>query len=99
MVSIKVTISGDSMWPNYREGDEVICQALTKEILEVGDLVVANHPLNPEVKVFKRISEIGEDGRFILVGDNPDPTASEDSHNFGPVAREQIIGYRRQTSR
>ena len=32
----------------------------------------------------KRVLRI-TNGDLFLVGDNPDPLASEDSHNFGPV--------------
>ena len=27
-----------------------------------------------------------------LIGDNPDPTASEDSHNFGRIHLDAILG-------
>ena len=32
-----------------------------------------------------------QNGRLFLVGDNPDPTASEDSHNFGEVDVSSVI--------
>ena len=40
----------------------------------------------------KRILRVEPDGRLFLVGDNPDPLASEDSHNFGPVSLEAVRG-------
>ncbi|DAC57729.1 MAG TPA: signal peptidase I, partial [Candidatus Poseidoniales archaeon] len=33
------------------------------------------------------------DGRLFLTGDNPDPTASEDSHNFGPVSPAMVQAF------
>ena len=98
MSKIRVIICGDSMWPTLRAGDEVEFTELSSQDdveLHIGDLVVAIHPLKPGVQVVKRIAGFGDGARLILVGDNPDPLASEDSHNFGPVARESIIAYRR----
>ncbi len=98
MNKIRVFISGDSMWPTLRAGDEVEFTKLTLQDdveLNIGDLVVAIHPLKPGVQMVKRIGGFSADGRLVLLGDNPDPLASEDSHNFGPVARESIIAFRR----
>ncbi len=95
MASVKVVIKGDSMWPTFRDGEEVEFTELGEDELQVGNLVVAIHPLKSGIRVVKRIGDIDDSGRMILVGDNPDPLASEDSHNFGPVARELIIAYRR----
>ena len=98
---VLVIISGDSMWPTLRAGDEVEFTELVAQDnaeLRVGDLVVAIHPLKPGVQVVKRIAGFDADARLILVGDNPDPLASEDSHNFGPVSPKSIIAYRRSLS-
>jgi len=43
------------------------------------------------MKIVKRIKSIDGD-RFFLEGDNPDPLASDDSHNFGTVKFDSIIG-------
>ena len=88
---LRVVIHGDSMWPNFHDGDEVEFSALGDDELKVGDVVVAAHPLKPSVVVVKRISKLVPPDRLFLVGDNPDPTASEDSHNFGPVARSAVV--------
>ena len=45
---------------------------------------MAQHPLKPNVVVVKRVLRVESNGDLFLVGDNPDPLASEDSHNFGP---------------
>jgi nickel-type superoxide dismutase maturation protease len=98
---VLVIIIGDSMWPTLRAGDEVEFTELVAQDnaeLRVGDLVVAIHPLKPGVQVVKRIAGFDADARLILVGDNPDPLASEDSHNFGPVSAKSIIAYRRSLS-
>ena len=91
---ITVIIRGESMWPTLMDGDSIEFQPLESTLLEVGDLVLAQHPFTPNVRLVKRISVI-EEGRYLLEGDNPDPLASEDSHNFGPVDRDAILGYRR----
>jgi hypothetical protein len=40
----------------------------------------------------KRIKKMLMDEQIFLQGDNPDPLASEDSHNFGPVSINLVIG-------
>ena len=92
---LRVFIHGDSMWPTFRDGDEILFSPPGEEKLKVGDLVVAIHPLKPGVTVVKRIFRIVEPGRYFLTGDNPDPTASEDSHNFGPVSQKAIVAFLR----
>jgi hypothetical protein len=43
--------------------------------------------------MIKRISTVEANGRLFLTGDHPDPLASEDSHNFGPVSTELVKAY------
>jgi len=88
MALIEVRIHGDSMWPTLRDGDCV--QATAGIAPKVGDIVVAKHPWK-ELHIVKRVKEILADGIFIE-GDNPDPTGTEDSHNFGLVSPSSIIG-------
>lgn len=95
MTTIRVIVRGDSMWPTFSDGDEILCAKLSAEVLRVGDVVVAVHPLQSSVRVLKRIAAITQDNRYLLTGDNPDPMASEDGHNFGPVDLQNIIGYLR----
>ncbi|MEE2748280.1 MAG: S26 family signal peptidase [Candidatus Thermoplasmatota archaeon] len=80
-------IQGDSMWPTFRDGDHL--QAIKGSTAEPGDIVVAKHPWKT-IHIVKRVKEISPSGYF-LEGDNPDPTGSEDSHNFGPVPISSII--------
>ena len=91
---ISVVIRGDSMWPTFNDGDEIEFKVIEDAVLKIGDIVVAQHPLKPKVKIVKRISLI-EDGRYVLQGDNPDPLASEDSHNFGPIDQSLVLGFLR----
>jgi nickel-type superoxide dismutase maturation protease len=85
-----VVVHGDSMWPTLRDGQQVYVVAASQ--LKVKDVVLAVHPLRSSIVVIKRISEVRSDGRLALFGDNPDPLASEDSHNFGPVDSSSIVG-------
>ena len=84
---IVVRIHGDSMWPTFRDGDHV--EAVSGLLPELGDIVVAKHPWK-SVHIVKRVKYIQPSG-FFLEGDNPDPTGSEDSHNFGPIPASLII--------
>ena len=95
----EVVVHGSSMWPTFRDGDRLtmvpvsVSDASLEEVLVVGRVIVAEHPLKRGVVVLKRIARIEDDGRLWLVGDHPDPTGSEDSHNFGPVPPSAVIGY------
>ena len=86
---VKVVINGDSMHPTLKPGD-IIKFSVDKSLKE-GDVVLAFHPLRENMKIVKRIKSIVK-GRFFLEGDNPDPLASDDSHNFGTVSFDSIIG-------
>jgi nickel-type superoxide dismutase maturation protease len=86
---VKVVINGDSMLPTLKPGD--IIKFSVDESLKEGDVVLAFHPLRKNMKIVKRIKSI-DGGRFFLEGDNPDPLASDDSHNFGTVSFDSIIG-------
>jgi len=88
LATIEVRIHGDSMWPTFRDGDSI--QAVSGQLPELGDIVVAKHPWKT-IHIVKRVKKILSEGYF-LEGDNPDPTGSEDSHNFGPIPSASIIG-------
>ncbi len=87
MTRIEVSVHGSSMWPTFRDGDQV--EAVLDVPPSVGDVVVAKHPWK-NVHIVKRVKRILSNGYF-LEGDNPDPTGTEDSHNFGPVPVSLII--------
>ena len=89
---LDVRIQGDSMWPKFRDGQILQFVEVHSEMrFESGDVVLAHHPLKEDVLLVKRIHRIEPDGRLFLTGDQPDPTSSEDSHNFGPVSRENVV--------
>jgi len=93
----KVKISGHSMWPNFKDGeifDYLPIDDIGIESL-IGSVVVVNHPYKENVKMVKRVRFI-ENGKLFLEGDNPDPNASQDSHNFGLVKPDLLIGVIRQ---
>ena len=76
------------MLPTLADGDKVLIDA--KGYLAVGDVVMAQHPYKSDVKIIKRVSDIADDGRLTLTGDNP--AESTDSRAFGTVSLESIIG-------
>ena len=80
------------MWPTFSDGEKLMASEVSEEELTKGDVVVFKHPLKPKAIIVKRISEILANNQLFLQGDNPDPLASEDSHNFGPVNVNLIIG-------
>ncbi|RAH14261.1 MAG: hypothetical protein CMB20_003550 [Methanobacteriota archaeon] len=78
------------MWPSFSDGDVIECETYSTQEIEVEDLVVFLHPLKKNVTCVKRVKSILENGLFVQ-GDNSDPLASEDSHNFGPIKESAII--------
>ncbi len=91
---IQVRIKGDSMWPTFSDGSIVKFTPLEEnDVLKVGDVVLSHHPLKKNILLVKRVHLVETDDRYFLVGDQTDPLASEDSHNFGSVPRSSIIAY------
>ena len=82
------SVEGDSMLPTLKSGDTVLIDPNTK--IEVGDIVLADHPYKSSIRVLKRVAEIEPSGDLILVGDNA--AESTDSRTFGAVSIESIIG-------
>ena len=76
------------MQPTLKNNDVVLIEATTN--VAVGDIVLARHPYKQSVKMLKRVEKIDENGRFSLVGDNPDE--STDSRTFGTLSIEYIYG-------
>jgi len=76
------------MLPLLKHGDQVLVDENTE--LEIGDIVIAQHPFKRDVEMIKRIKKTDENGRYFLVGDNPDE--STDSRTFGTVSVECIKG-------
>lgn len=81
-------IDGDSMLPTLKSGQTIMVDPKAK--ISSGDIVLAAHPFKKSVNMIKRVESIKSDGRFILIGDNPN--ASSDSRVFGSISRDGILG-------
>ena len=79
-------VKGSSMLPNYKEGDYLLINKLTKP--KKGDAVVLKHPKTNEL-ILKRVSRINGNKVFVT-GDNKE--FSKDSRHFGFVDRKYILG-------
>jgi len=80
------------MFPLLQPGDEVLVdvRAFEKRTPQVGDVVMVQHPTQPDLKMVKRVTAVLPDDTYQITGDNP--SASTDSRIFGPVPPEQILG-------
>lgn len=83
----RVVVTGGSMLPTFEPGDRLVVVPALR--LEVGDVVAARDPRQPERLLVKRVSRLGA-GLVWLRGDNP--TASTDSRDFGPLPRSAVAG-------
>ena len=79
------------MSPTLADGQKVFFSTLAERSPLPNEIVLFSNAYK-RMKLVKRISHITDEGKFFMVGDNPDLLSSEDSHNFGPIAREKIIG-------
>jgi nickel-type superoxide dismutase maturation protease len=84
----KYVCEGRSMNPTLRDGEVVLVDRGAD--IEVGDIVVARHPVEQDSEVVKRVARINERGHYFLVGDNPED--STDSRHYGAVTKEYIKG-------
>jgi nickel-type superoxide dismutase maturation protease len=84
----KYICEGRSMNPTLKDGEVVLVDR--EADIEVGDIVVAKHPVEQDSEVVKRVARIVERGHYFLVGDNLDD--SIDSRHYGAVTREYIKG-------
>lgn len=85
----KYICEGTSMNPTLKDGEVVLVDRKPEKI-EVGDIVVAKHPIEQTGEIVKRVERINERGHYYLVGDNLED--SNDSRTFGAVTREYIKG-------
>ena len=81
-------VNGDSMLPCLKNGDEVLVKHVIKP--QVSDVILARHPYKKSVTILKRISEITKDGKYFVIGDNPND--STDSRTFGTIPLDDILG-------
>lgn len=85
----KYICEGTSMNPTLKDGEVVLVDREAAKI-EIGDIVIAKHPIEQNSEVVKRVGRINEHGNYFLVGDNPED--SEDSRHYGAVTRDYIKG-------
>ncbi len=80
------------MFPVLKEGEEVLVdtKAYHRCLPEMGDLVIAWHPHQPNLRIIKRVVRVDEKGNCFLMGENS--LESSDSRSFGWVSLQQIIG-------
>ena len=78
------------MWPTFKEGEHIQCSTYSGQNISEGDVIVFHHPYKPDVTCVKRVKSVSEKGLFVE-GDNPDPLASEDSHNYGLISYNAMI--------
>jgi len=84
----KYICEGRSMNPTLKDGEIVLVDRDAK--IDVGDIVVAKHPIEQNSEVVKRVARINDRGHYFLIGDNSDD--STDSRHYGAVTREYIKG-------
>ena len=92
--TIAVVVIGDSMWPTLKDGDTFEAIPYSNQSINEGDIVVFNDPTHPSRICVKRVVHVKPEGLFVE-GDNPDPTASTDSHNYGLVSYNLLVGMKR----
>lgn len=79
------------MLPTLRAGDEVLLDthAYDHAAPLAGDIVVAFHPEQPDLKIIKRVGAVLANGLF-LSSDNA--SAGSDSRQFGVVGMDKVVG-------
>jgi len=100
----RVVVRGRSMEPALLPGERVLFDRLAYREAPPrrGDVVLAQHPERPGLRIVKRVVGVpGDtveldggsrrlgDGEWLLLGDAPE--ASTDGRDFGPVGREAIL--------
>lgn len=85
-------VTGNSMLPSLTPGMEVLIdpKAYRHQRPSPGDVVVALHPHQPDLRIIKRVDAVMPDGNCHLQGDNP--AASSDSRQFGSVPSNLLQG-------
>ena len=92
--TIAVVVNGDSMWPTLKLGDTFDALVYSGQEINTGEIIVFRDPTHTSRICVKRVLHIKPNGLFVE-GDNPDPTASTDSHNYGLVSFDLLIGMKR----
>ena len=85
-----IKVTGDSLSPDYREGDYVVITTVPFFLhrIQVGDVIIFRQPTYGTL--IKKVEHVEGDGdKFFVVGAHPD---SVDSRRFGQVDRHALIG-------
>lgn len=85
-------VTGYSMSPGLRPPQEVLIDpnAYRQKLPHPGEIVVAFHPKQPNLRIIKRVLYAEPNGLCFLQGDNP--IQSQDSRHFGLVSTHYIQG-------
>jgi nickel-type superoxide dismutase maturation protease len=89
----RVAVEGRSMSPTLQPGDWLLVdpEAYAEAALAIGDLVLVPDPREPARLLVKRVAEVHDGGRELIVaGDARD--ASTDSRAFGSVTASTVQG-------
>lgn len=80
------------MLPTLKPGDEILVTVAkgAAKLPAVGDIVLLQHPNQPELKILKRVTAERPKNHYFVEGDNPNE--STDSRHFGEVSSELIHG-------
>ena len=89
---IRFQVQGNSMLPLLVEGDEVFVrpQYKNKSQIQIGDLVVIQHPYRTDLILIKYVASIQAQGAIYVLGTNL--KESTDSRSFGWIAPHLIRG-------
>jgi nickel-type superoxide dismutase maturation protease len=85
-----IKVTGDSLSPEYREGDYVVVATIPFLLnrIQAGDVIVFQQPTYGTL--IKKVVQVEREGdQFLVVGAHPN---SVDSRHFGPVPRQTLIG-------
>ena len=90
-------IKGNSMLPNYINGQTYKFDLFDCNLdICKGDVVIFNHPFKKNLILIKRINGIIQGKKIIVTSDNPDSLHYQDSCNFGPILKKNIIGIKKE---
>lgn len=80
-------VSGNSMYPNLKEGDILIATRLFN--LKKGSVYIYSREQSPKRYIIKRLDEVLQEKYCYFLGDNPEE--SYDSRDYGYIKAERII--------
>ena len=84
-------VDGESMSPTLLPGESLLVQDdfYKYHPLQVGDIILLQHPTQSDLIMVKRIHQI-KDTEILVLGDNP--SKSTDSRDFGFIKNSNILG-------